>query len=173
MGAYVTILRIVHILGAMTWVGGVFFTTFMLGPTIGALGPEGGKVMGHLVNKMRLTAYLSVAGGLTVLAGILLYERQLDLFGGMGSYLDTTHGVFISIGAIAGIAAIIVGGAVTGRTAKELTDLGGQIAAAGGPPKPEQAALMAQLQDRMRKGSLTVSLLMAVAVITMAAAQSI
>src|ERR1041384_3508220 len=67
------LLRIVHIVGGVIWVGGTLTMTFFIGPTIGATAEAGQKFVGHLMSNLKFSNRMSAAAGLTILAGFILY----------------------------------------------------------------------------------------------------
>ena len=66
-------------------------------PAVKALGPDGGKFMQQLSRTNRMPMLMTLAGTLTVVAGILLIERISDGFTSV--WFGTPHGIVISIGA--------------------------------------------------------------------------
>jgi len=72
----IALLRLLHILAGVFWVGGVLFLARFLLPTAAALGPAAGPVMDHLNRVGRLSQTLLGAGVVTVLAGFTLYWRD-------------------------------------------------------------------------------------------------
>src|ERR1041384_4189808 len=71
----IALLRLIHILAGVFWVGGVLFLTRFLLPTTSALGPAAGPVMDHLNRVRRLPQSLLGAGFITVLSGFSLSSR--------------------------------------------------------------------------------------------------
>ena len=70
--AELLVLRLVHILGGLFWVGAGLFTTFFLAPALKASGPAaGGAVMGHLLKRHMMTI-MPIVALLTILSGIRL-----------------------------------------------------------------------------------------------------
>ena len=159
-----TILRFIHIFSAIYWVGTTLFMVLFLEPTIRALGPDGGKFMQRLIGGTRFSLSMSLSGLLTILAGLLLFGSAT---GGWSTTLMFGARLPLTVGAVAGIAAGIAGGAVQDRASGQLLKLGQDIARQGGPPTPEQAAEMARLQATIRQGSYWSAVLMVVAVIGM------
>ena len=51
MDTYLVVLRIVHILAGVFWVGAVFTTILFLQPTARDVGPAAGPFMAHLAGK--------------------------------------------------------------------------------------------------------------------------
>ena len=159
-----TILRFIHIFSAIYWVGTTLFMVLFLEPTVRALGPDGGKFMQRLISGTRFSLSMTVSGLLTVLAGLLLFG---SVTGSWSANIMFGPRLPLTVGAIAGIAAAIAGGAVQGRASGQLQALGQKIAKQGGPPTQEQAAEMGRLQATIRQGSHWSAVLMVVAVIGM------
>ena len=134
------LLRAIHVVGGILWVGGVVVVALFLTPAVQVLGPAAQPVMQFIMGKRKLPVYLMSLGILTTLAGILLMMRNVRLTG--GAWARSPMGIGISIGATAAILALIVGMAVSAPAARRL-----------GPPKTgaapltdqERAALMRRL----------------------------
>jgi len=163
------LLRLIHIVGGVFWVGSVMMTTAFLFPTVRAMGAQGGRVMQELTGRRRLPVYMNVAAGLTMLSGLVMYGRLAAATN--GGWAGTRVGITLGIGALATILAAIVGGAVVGRIGRTLGKLGESVQAAGGPPSPEQAAQMEALQQRMGRALRVVAALLVIAVACMAVAR--
>ncbi|MGZ9166631.1 MAG: hypothetical protein ACXW4U_15780, partial [Anaerolineales bacterium] len=67
------LLRIVHIVGGVFWVGGTFMMAFFIAPTVGATAEAGQKFIGHLMGDLKFSNRMSAVAGLTILAGLILY----------------------------------------------------------------------------------------------------
>lgn len=160
------ILRIIHIFSGVFWVGAAWMAAFFLVPTAIALGPDAGKFMSYLTNVRRYPIVSSIAAILTVLAGITLYWKD---FGGIN--ISTPAALTFTIGGLAGIIALIIGGAVLGPTATRIGRLGAEIQGAGKPPTPDQVAEMQKLQKRMQQSALAVAIILGIALLCMASAR--
>ena len=102
---YITLLRIIHIFSAVTWVGGSIFMASVMGPTVRAAGPEGGRFMMRMASFGQLSKVLTMGALGTVLAGLLLYYPTS---GGLnGAWLSSAHGITLTLGALVGIAAFL------------------------------------------------------------------
>ncbi len=163
MGSLIPFFRFVHIFSAIYWVGTVLFMAAFLEPTVRAMGPAGGQFMQRLNGSTRFALSLSLAGLLTILAGLALYGPVTSFTPAVmfGDRLPLT------IGALSGIASAAVGMFVSGRSSARMSALGKEIAAGGGPPTPAQAAEMGKLQSRLRNGARATAILMVIAVIGM------
>lgn len=148
------LLRIIHIIGGVIWVGGTLTMAFFIGPTIGATGEAGQKFVGHLMNNLKFSNRMSAAAGLTILAGLILYG--LDARAG-SAWVRSSFGIGLSIGA--GFALIgFVFGIMIGRTTKAMAQLGAQMQ---GKPSAGQ---LTQMQS-IRKQQATYSNISAAALI--------
>jgi hypothetical protein len=163
-----TILRVIHIFAGVFWAGVAFFTAALLAPAVAKMGPEGGRFMQQFVQKTQISKYMSLAALLTTLPGVILYVIDS---GFRPAWMTTGIGMGWTIGGLAGIAAFLHGGLVTGRTSNRIEQLGMEIAAAGGPPSPAQMAEMGQLQRKMRDAGIVSAILLAVAVLGMSVAR--
>jgi uncharacterized membrane protein len=66
------LLRIIHIVGGVFWVGGTLIMTFFVGPTAGATGEAGQKFVGHLMNNLKFSNRMAIASGLTILVDCMI-----------------------------------------------------------------------------------------------------
>ncbi len=163
------VLRIVHILAGVFWVGAAVSTILFLQPTAREVGPAAGPFMAHLAGKKRLADWVLGAGGLTILAGLLMYWR---VSGGLDvDWLTSAQGVSLTIGALCAIAAFSLGLSVVRPTIMAMLAIGREVAASGGPPTPEQGAQLQALQKRGTAVGQVVLPLLVVAVAGMAAAR--
>jgi hypothetical protein len=128
--------RVLHMLMGALWLGGLALMAFFLGPAMSDAGPEGGKVMAGL-ERHKLMTYFPIIAGLSILSGAWLLWRFTS-----GDFAQSTFHMFAT-GAVLGLAAAIIGGAVVGRTANKLAALGKQAAAA--TDAQQRGAIMAQM----------------------------
>jgi hypothetical protein len=159
-------LRFIHIVAGTFWVGAAVVTTAFLMPAARTLGPEGGKFINVVLGKLRMSNYISLAAILTTLAGLALY--WLTSGGLQPAWIFSSAGTIITIGALAGVLAAILGGAVTAPTAARMEALSKEMQSAGGPPRPEQLAQLQALQKRLGQAGLWGTLLLVVTLVTMA-----
>jgi len=158
-------MRVVHVLLAGIWIGATVFTSMLLMPAIEDAGPAGGQIMMSLDRK-GIATFFAVMGGVTTLTGIYLYWH---FTGGFDPEISRSHaGMAFGIGGVAGLLAVILGGAVVARTSKKVVALIGQITKA---PDAQKAALLleaAGLRERMKTFGMVVLLLQVVALVLMA-----
>jgi uncharacterized membrane protein len=147
----VWLLRIIHIVGGVVWVGGTVIMTFFVVPTVGATGEAGQKFVAHLMNNLKFSNRMAAASGLTILAGFLLYFR------GGAALMESRFGIGLGIGAVFALIGFVAG-MMIGRTIKAMAQLGAQMQ---GKPSPDQLTRMQTLQKRQ----MTVSMISTISVI--------
>jgi uncharacterized membrane protein len=156
------LLRAIHIVGGVLWVGGVVFVTFFLVPATQALGPAAQPMMQFIMGRRKLSIYLMVLGLVTTLAGLLLMMRNVSATDGV--WARSPMGIGMSVGAASAILALIVGLTVNMPAAKRL-----------GPPGPGAAPITdeqrAALMGRIALGSRIVLVLLVIAALVMATAR--
>jgi uncharacterized membrane protein len=158
------LLRIVHIVAGMFWVGGTLMMTFFIAPTIGATAEAGQKFIGHLMSNLKFSQRMSAAAGLTILAGGLLYGYDAS---GSELWVSSGAGRGFGIGAVFGLIGFVFG-IMIGRTTKAMAQLGAQFQ---GKPTNEQVAQMQKLQKQQAVYSKTASAMLIISVIFMAIAR--
>ena len=165
---YVIVLRLLHIVAGVFWVGGAWMVVGFLEPTASASAPEGPKFLQKLFQS-RFPAVMSAAGGTNILAGLLLYWK--DSGGLRLDWITTRAGLGFTVGAVAAIAAFAVGFGVSNPAADKMAAIGKEIQAAGKPPTPEQAAQLGRLAKTTSNGAKWVAGLLALALVAMAVAR--
>ena len=167
--AFTHLFRLVHIISAVFWTGTVIFLTSFLFPTVKELGPVGGAVMDQLTRVRRVPTYLTIAGWLTILSGAVLLWA--DSQAGQADWMRSGPGMTFSIGGLFALIAAVLGGVVSGPTAKKLGGIAAAVKAAGGPPSAEQAAQVQALQGRLTTTTRVVAALLTLAMAAMAVAR--
>jgi uncharacterized membrane protein len=158
------LLRIIHIVGGVFWVGGTLFMTFFVSPAIGATGEAGQKFVGHLMNNLKLSNRMSAAAGATVLAGVILYG--LDARAG-AAWARSSFAIGLGIGAVFAIIGMIFG-MLMGRSNKAMAQLGAQMQ---GKPSPAQLTEMQSIQKQQATYSRLSAISLIIATIFMAIAR--
>ena len=161
--AVLFLLRAIHIVGGVLWVGGLMIVTFFLVPSSRTLGPAAQPVLQEIMGRRKLPVYLMTVAIATMLAGILLMLRDISLTG--GAWTRSPMGIGISVGAAAAIVALIIGMTVAAPAAKRL----------GAPPQPGGTPLSdeerARLMRRTAIASQVVLVLLSISALTMATAR--
>lgn len=159
------VLRATHVLIAATWVGATAFVSLFLMPSLAEAGPNAGPVMAALMRR-KLHVFMGAMGGTAVLTGLYLYYR---FTGGFDPALSGTRSAMVfGTGGLAGIVALIIGGAVVGRNAKKMSELGARLGAARDSERGELAAQMSAARQRAASASMVVVVLQVIAIVLMA-----
>lgn len=158
------LLRIIHIVAGVFWVGGALFFTFFVGPTVSATGEAGQKFVGHLMNHLKFSTRMSIASGSTILAGAILYG--LDARAGE-AWLQSSFAMGLGIGAAFAVIGFVFG-IFVGRTTKAMTQLGTQFQ---GKPSAEQMTRMQGIQKQQRTYSMLMVVSLVLATVFMAIAR--
>jgi uncharacterized membrane protein len=143
MNFLVIVLRLLHIISGVFWVGAGLVMFFFIGPTLGATAEAGQKFAQHLMTRTRFTAIMTVSAILTVLAGATLY--WIDSKGLSSAWMHSGAGLGFGIGAFFALIGFIFG-LMVGNTNGALAKLGAQIQ---GKPTPEQIAQIGALRKRL------------------------
>lgn len=162
------VLRLIHILAGVFWVGGVFLMAGFVFPTLRETGREGGQFIQHLMARRWLPVFLGIAMGLTVLSGLAMYGLLASST--HGSWAGTPPGIGYGVGGLAAILAAVAGIVISGSAGRRLAALGQQAAGSGGL-SPQQQAEIARLQARGLVGARITAGLLVIAVGAMAIAR--
>jgi hypothetical protein len=161
------LLRLIHILAGIFWVGTAFLVAGFLVPTLRATGREGGVFVRHLMQQRRLQVFLGIAMLLTVLSGLIMYGRVTAAT--QGSWAGTPPGIAYGVGGLAAILGAIAGSLIGGSAGRRMATIGGSIGAGG--PSPEQQTEMGRLQQRLALGTRVSAGFLAIAAGAMAIAR--
>jgi uncharacterized membrane protein len=101
IGMEIIVLRLIHIVGGIFWVGSALFTTFFLLPALAQAGPATGPVMAGLQRRGLMKA-LPLAALLTIVSGLRL--MWITSAGFTPAYFGTPVGRAYTL---AGLAAIV------------------------------------------------------------------
>ena len=163
------LLRIIHVLFGVFWVGTAIFNAVFLIPTVRALGPAGGAVMQEIAEKRKLPIYFFISGILTVLSGIGLYWH--DSAGFTNGFMHSAGGMTFGFGGLLALITLLLGIFVITPAAIRASKLGAAIAAGKKPPTPEQAAEMQGLQAKLGTMAVLAASLLTLTTIAMAVAR--
>jgi uncharacterized membrane protein len=170
LSVYMLVFRLVHIAAAIAWGGSVFMLVVFVQPSAAAIAPAGAPFMAELLGKRRLVDRIIGFGAMTVIGGLFLYWHDAQ-FLGFADFASSTFGTWITIGALAAIAALAIGIFATRPRVMRFLAIAGQAAEAGGAT-PEQAAAMGALQGQMKVLARASLGLIGVAVFAMSTARA-
>ena len=168
---YMVVFRVIHVMLGIAWGGALFVLVIFLQPTAKAVGPAAGPFMRELLGVRHLTDWLLRIAGATIVAGGFLYWRDMQERGGLGDFLGSAFGLWLTIGAVAAIVAVAIGGALTKPTLERSLAVGAQIAQAGDQPPPGLVQELAALQARGRSLAILNLALVSLAAFAMSTAR--
>jgi len=168
MDTLMVIMRIIHIFAGVFWVGSTFLLIGFVAPTVAATGDSGRQFMSYLGMKTKFSPVMALAGTLSVLSGLVMYYIIFDV---TLDGLSSGYGLSLTIGALAGIIALIVGFVFQSRSANKMKAVAAEMEAAGGPPTPEQMAVMKEGAERIALGTRIGAVFMTIALLGMSIAQ--
>jgi uncharacterized membrane protein len=158
-------MRLLHVLLGVFWAGTAFFNAFFLMPAMRDAGPDGAKVGAALLRRGMLNA-LPIAAVLTIVSGLWLYYRVSIAF--QPAYMGSGPGMAYGIGAVAAILALAIGLTLVRPTMTKVATLAPLVATAPANERETKAAQLQALRSRAATLNLVVTVLVAVAAITMA-----
>lgn len=152
MAAEMLVLRVVHVLGGVFWVGAMMYNTFFLMPVLSQAGPAAGTVIAGMQQR-KLFMWLPIAAIATMLAGIRLLMIQSAGFSSI--YFSTAPGRTYLVGAVMAVTAFAVGLFVARPTMMRMTQLGASLPTAD---ESRRAALQEEMAVLRRRGAVSGSL---------------
>jgi uncharacterized membrane protein len=168
---FMIVFRSFHILAGVLWVGSAFLFVGFIGPSAAEVGPSAGPLLTAAVKKRKAAKVITVLGVVNVIAGWILWLKNMSQYPSLGDWVTSSFGLVLTIGGVLATISVFVGAIGVGRNVERAVDLGGEIAAAGGPPTPEQQSRMDQLGRALERHGKTDLLLLVLAVLAMATAR--
>lgn len=160
------VLRAIHIVGTVFWVGG---TLLVAGYHEYVLDPGDPKrTLERMAEYDDMSTMVGMSGMVGVLAGLVLYwlvSNGLDM-----SWISSTYGTTITIGAVAGIVAVAITIPYVGLTNNKSVALYQEVGDAA-ELTAEQAETVDRLQARLHTGERWGAIFMVIAVLAMSTAQ--
>ncbi len=158
MTAEMLVLRLVHILSGIFWVGSGIFSSFFLMPVLGSVGPAAGPVFAGLARR-KLFTMLPLAAILTILSGFRLMQITSANFA--PAYFALPMGKTFAWAGVAAIAAFVLGMAIARPAGMKAARLAGAMA--GATTDAARADLASQLESARRisaiAGGISIALL--------------
>ncbi len=149
MSAELVVLRLVHILGGIFWLGSALFTTFFLIPALGRVGPAAAAPVMGALQQRRLFTVLPVVALLTILSGVRLF--QVVSAGFQPTYIASRPGQTFLWSGIAAVAAFLLSLVVARPAMVRAGQLGAAIA---GLPEEQRAGRLAEVEQLRRRSAL-------------------
>ena len=145
MHAELLVLRLIHVVGAITWVGGGIYAAFFLIPALRQTPAIIPQLMDAL-QRRKVFVILPTVGLLVVLSGIRLL--WIDSAGFAESYLSTGPGRTFSVGGTAGSLAFLIQVLVQRPAGAKLGRIAAVLLAS---PTPEERQRLTAEADRLRR----------------------
>jgi len=168
MNLLVIVLRLLHIISGMFWVGSALMLTFFISPTVGATKEAGQGFMRHFMGNTKFNLVMWTSALTTVIAGYALY--WIDSKGFTSDWMHSGSGIGFGIAAGFAVLGLIVG-IFQGKNSNAMAQLGGKIQSQGTPPSPEQAAQLQGLGKALAVGGMLNATFLILATIGMAIAR--
>jgi hypothetical protein len=165
------ILRLLHIVSGVLWVGSAFLFVGFIGPSAAEVGPSAGPLLHAAVKKRKVAKVITALGAITVLAGWIMWFRDMNQSGSLGDWLGSDFGLVLTIGAILATIAFFEGAIGVGRNVERLVDLGDEVAASGGPPSAQQQSQLGRIGAELEKWGKIDLVLLLLSVAAMATAR--
>ncbi len=163
------VVRVLHIFAGMLWAGGTIVFAGFVEPNASALGPAGIPFMQRLAASSGFPKWMSLSAVVSTLAGAwLLWQSSAGFSPG---WFSTGFGLSITLGAIAGISAALIGMIIQSPAASRLGRVSREVGKGGGPPTKEQSVEISVAQARLRLGGRISAVLLVLTVVLMAAAR--
>ena len=124
MNYYLLVLRILHIGAGVFWVGSTLLLAVVITPALKATGGSGQKFVDYLITKKRFGTESAGAGGMSGIAGLLLYWH--DSQGLTSGWMQGDAGIGFAVGGVLGLIAFIFG-VLTDRRLKAMAVLREQL----------------------------------------------
>jgi uncharacterized membrane protein len=168
---FMLVFRLLHIVSGALWVGSAILFVGFIGPSAAEVGPSAGPLLHAVVKKRKVAKAITGLSIVTVVAGWVMWFRNLDQFGSLGDWLGTNFGVVLTIGGVLATVSAFEGHFWVGRNVERLVDLSDEVAASGGPPSPEQQSQIQHVGAELEKFGKIDLVLLLLAVAAMATAR--
>ena len=149
MHAELLVLRLIHILSGIFWIGSGLFTFFFLSPALASTPAVMGQVMAGL-QRRRVFTVQQIAAGLVLLSGLRLL--MIDSAGFSGSYFATGTGRTFAISGVFAIIAAVFNFGVARPTMVRAGALAASLAASS--DTSEKARLTRELDKLRKRGAI-------------------
>ena len=168
MNVLMIVLRLLHIIAGVFWVGAALMLTFFISPTVGATKDAGQGFMRHFMRNTKFNLVMWASAITAVLAGAILY--WLDSDGFTSAWMSSGPGIGFGVAAVFAVLGLIVG-VFQNKNSNAMARLGGQIQSQGTPPSLEQAAQLQGLGKALAVGGMLNATFLILATVGMAIAR--
>lgn len=166
---WLLLLRLIHVVGGVVWVGAIVTLAWFVLPTQRLEGADGGRFVSRMMTERRLSPYLISLAFATLLSGFALYGRAV--MSTNGQWAASRPAMVYGFGAITTVIAMIVGISMGAVSEKKMAAIGQRLRAERREPTPDEAARLEALRARAGRGSRIASILLLVTAVAMAVAR--
>lgn len=145
MSILVIILRLVHVVGGIIWVGGSVFASVFVGPALQEAGPDGAKVGAAMVRRGMMT-FMPLVATATIISGLWLYWRDSGGFSAV--YLATPIGMTFGLGGALALVMFVLGITIAMPAMRRAAALQQSLASLPESDRPAPMAEIGRLQAR-------------------------
>lgn len=162
------VLRLLHILSGVFWVGSVLFTARFLMPSLRAAGSAAAPVMAQL-GQRKMPLVMMTTALVTIASGIWL--MMIVSGGAIGPWMRSGPGRTFALGGTLAIITVVLGMIINMPAANRMAAINQGAMKRGGPPTADEAAELQRLQRRVGIGMQIVVVLLVLATAAMALAR--
>ena len=163
------ILRLVHILSGAFWFGSVVTTFLFVQPVVIGMGPDGQRIMLHILRDRRFLDAVLGSALLTATAGAILFLK--DSGGFDTSFAVSASGIGFTVGGVAGFVALLLFILIGYPATRRVVDIGSRLEAERRPPSPAEQEQLARSQAMLKPLRILVPVLLTIALAAMATAR--
>ena len=163
------LLRLIHVLGGVFWVGAAVTMFLFLQPTAEATAPEGQRFMLHLLRNRRFSEVVLAAALLTGAAGAILFWR--DTNGLDPKLMFQAEHLGFTVGGVAGGIALLGFVFVGYPAGRRLIAIASRLEAERRAPSEDEQRMLMTAQHTLSRVGVTVLVFLTVAAAAMATAR--
>ena len=157
---FMIVFRLLHIVAGVLWVGSAFLFVGFIGPSAAEVGPSAGPILHAAVKKRKVPKVITGLGITTVVAGWILWLRDLNDYGSLGDWLGSNFGLVLTIGAVLATIAAFLGALGVGRNVERLVDMSDTVAASGARQRRSKARIEHLGEEIEKHGKIDLVLLL-------------
>lgn len=116
---FMIVFRFLHIVAGVLWVGSSFLFVGFIGPSAAEVGPSAGPLLSVAVKKRKVAKVITRLGATTVLAGWVMWVRDMNDHGSFGNWVGSRIGLVLTIGTVLATIAFIEGSRGVGRNVED------------------------------------------------------
>ena len=166
---WLLLLRLVHVIGGMLWVGAVVALAWFVVPTARLEGAHGGRFVDRMMEERHFATYIPVLAIASLISGFVMYGRAMAAT--QGQWASTRPAMVYGLGAVTAVLAMIVGITMGAASEKRMAAINRRLRTEGREPTAAETALIDSLRARAGLGSRIASVLLLVTAVAMAVAR--